>query len=107
VDGDGKLTGLITFGDILHALEQDPAGSMSVAEAGSKGLVVTYPDELLYDAAGKMLRHRVGRLPVVQREDPTKLLGYLGRSGIMAARLRRLEEEHVREPGWIRRFARR
>jgi CIC family chloride channel protein len=41
----------------------------------------------------------IGRLPVVRREDPHKLVGYLGRAGVMAARLRRLEEEHVREQG--------
>ena len=45
--------------------------------------------------------HNIGRLPVVDRNDPARILGYLGRPGIMSARLRRLEEEHVREPGWI------
>ena len=73
-------------------------------DAGSQRLVVTYPDELLYEAAAKMLRNDVGRLPVVSRQDPAELVGYLGRSGIMTARLRRLEEEHVREPGWIKKF---
>ncbi len=106
VDKDGRLTGIITRGDVLRALELDPAGNMAVREAGSKTLVVTYPDELLYDAAEKMLRNNVGRLPVVLRSDEHKLVGYLGRSGIMAARLKRLQEEHVREPGWIKRFAR-
>ncbi len=48
-----------------------------------------------------MLRYNVGRLPVVDRSEPRRLVGYLGRSGVMAARLRRLEEEHVREPGWL------
>jgi hypothetical protein len=38
----------------------------------------------------------------VSREDTTKVVGYLGRSGIIAGRLRRLEEEHVREPGWLK-----
>ena len=51
-----------------------------------------------------MLQNEIGRLPVVDRSDPRKLIGYLGRHGVMAARLRRLHEEHVREPGWIRRF---
>jgi hypothetical protein len=36
---------------------------------------------------------------VVSREEPHKLLGYLGRQSVMAARLRRHEEEHVREQG--------
>ncbi len=106
VDEDGRLRGLITRGDILRALEQNPNGSMSVLDAGSKALVVTYPDELLSEAADKMLHHQVGRLPVVDRSDPGRLLGYLGRAGVMAARLRRLEEERVREPGWIRKFRR-
>ncbi|MGZ4811222.1 MAG: chloride channel protein [Terriglobales bacterium] len=105
VDADAKLKGIITRGDVLRALEQDPAGAMTVLEAGSKTLIVTYPDELLYTAAEKMLHNRVGRLLVVSRTDPTHMVGYLGRSGIMAARLKRLEEEHVREPGWIKRFA--
>jgi len=105
IDSEKKLVGIITRGDVVRALEQDPQGTVPVREAGSKGLVVTYPDELLFEAAEKMLRNGVGRLPVVSREDPHRLVGYLGRSGIMAARLKRLEEEHVREPGWIRRFA--
>jgi CBS domain-containing protein len=64
--------------------------------------MVTYPDEVLYDAAARMLRAKVGRLPVVSRDDPSRPVGYLGRSEVMAARLRRLDEESVREPGWMR-----
>ena len=105
VNGDGKVGGVITRSDILRALEKDPTGSMSVAEAGSTHLVVTYPDELVYDAAAKMLRHKVGRLPVVDRADSTRLLGYIGRPGILAARVRRMDEEHLREPGWITGYA--
>ncbi len=70
-------------------------------EAGSRKLVVTYPDEVLHEASAKMLRKSIGRLPVVDREDPSRVLGYLGRPNIMAARLRRLDDEHLREPGWI------
>jgi len=106
VDKDSHLAGIITRGDVLRALEQDPKGTMSVLEAGTKDPIVTYPDDLLFEAAEKMLRANVGRLPVVARQDPQRVVGYLGRSGIMAARIRRLDEEHVREPGWIRRFAR-
>ncbi|MGE0405907.1 MAG: hypothetical protein AB7O65_06380 [Candidatus Korobacteraceae bacterium] len=32
------------------------------------------------------------------------VVGYLGRDSMLAARLRRVEEERVREPGWIQRF---
>jgi CIC family chloride channel protein len=80
---------------------------MSVLEAGSRGVVVSHPDEVLHEASVKMLRHNIGRLPVVDRDDPKKVLGYPGRPGIMAARLRRLHDEQVREPGWMKhRFSR-
>jgi hypothetical protein len=35
----------------------------------------------------------------VSRKNSRELLGYLGRASVMAARLRRLEEEHIREQG--------
>jgi hypothetical protein len=54
-----------------------------------------------------MLRFDIGRLPVVDRADDRKIVGDLGRSGILAARLRRLHDEHVREPGWIKGSSRR
>ena len=101
MDASGKLAGVITRGDVMRALDQEPDGAMTVLDAGTKNVVVTYPDELLHNASAKMLRNDIGRLPVVDRDDPGRVVGYLGRSGIMAARLRRLEEEHVREPGWI------
>ena len=106
IDKEGKLAAVITRGDLLRALDQDSAGTMSVVEAGSTRLLVTYPDELLSEASARMLRNHVGRLPVVDREDPRTVVGYLGRPNIMAARLRRLEEEDVREPGWIGRLSR-
>ncbi len=101
VDAAGRLAGIITRGDLLRALDKDSAGAMTVLEAGSKHLVVTYPDELVSEAAAKMLRFNIGRLPVVERTDERKVVGYLGRSGIMAARLRRFQDEHVRDPGWL------
>ena len=100
LDPDAKLAGMITRGDVLRALEKD--SSLTVLDAASLNVVVTYPDETLHDAVSKMLRYNVGRLPVVDRKDDRHVVGYLGRPGIMAARLRRLDEEHVREPGWIR-----
>ena len=103
LDAAGKLVGLITRGDVLRALDEDEAGTMTVLDAGTRNVIVTYPDELLHDASAKMLRNNIGRLPVVDRKDPQRVVGYLGRPGIMAARLRRLDEEHVREPGWIQR----
>ena len=101
LDNAGKLSGIITRGDLLRALDTDPSGAVEVQEAGTGQLVVTYPDELVSVAASKMLRFAIGRLPVVDRADPRKAVGYLSRSGVMAARLRGINDEHLREPGWF------
>lgn len=104
-DEQGQLTGVITRGDILRVLDENPDPAMTVLEAGTRDVVVTYPDEVLYDAAARMLGHNIGRLPVVSRGNPRQIVGYLGRANILAARLRRIEDERVREPGWIGKFA--
>jgi CIC family chloride channel protein len=45
-----------------------------------------------------MVRHDIGRLPVVSRDNPRQVLGYLGRAAVMTARLHRLKEEHDANP---------
>jgi H+/Cl- antiporter ClcA len=104
LDANGKLCGLLTRGDVLRELDQNPSGR--VIDACSRNVVVTYPDESLHDASEKMLRYNIGRLPVVDRSDDRVVVGYLGRPGIMAARLRKMDDENVREPGWLKGFQR-
>jgi len=100
LDEQGELAGIITRGDVMRALKEN--SSMTVLDASSRNIVVTYPDETLHDAANKMLRYNIGRLAVVDHTDERRVLGYLGRREVMAARLRRHDEEHVREPGWFK-----
>jgi CBS domain-containing protein len=88
---------------VLRALEQGGNNGTTVLNAGSHDLIVSFPDEILHEAAMKMLRNNVGRLPVVSRRNPHQIVGYLGRRSLMAAHLRRLEEEHVRERLFLRR----
>jgi H+/Cl- antiporter ClcA/CBS domain-containing protein len=101
VDDGGRLVGLLTRGDLVRALESDDFEAATVLDAGTRSLVVTYPDELLEQATAKMIEHDVGRLPVVSRDDPRRLVGYLGRSGVLAAWSEAAKEEHEREPGWL------
>jgi H+/Cl- antiporter ClcA len=100
VDDEHLLKGIITRGDLVRALEQLP-DTATVLEAGTRNLILAYPDEILHEAVARMVRNDIGRLPVVERQNPRKLIGYLGRSSVMTARLRRLEEEQDREVGWL------
>jgi len=99
VDSAGRLVGIVTRSDLMRALEREPDGRTAVLEAGTRDLVLAYEDELIRDAVDRMLRHDIGRLPVVDRDDPGRLVGYLGRSGVLSARQRLLDEENVRERG--------
>jgi chloride channel protein, CIC family len=101
VDGQGALAGLVTRGDLLRALEATGEREASVLEAGTSPAIVTYPDAVLEEAVDKMVRRGVGRLPVVERDSPRRLIGYLGRTGIALAWQQLLEEEQVREAGWV------
>ncbi|MCZ7666827.1 MAG: CBS domain-containing protein [Chloroflexi bacterium] len=102
VDENGRLTSIITRGDLLRALDMVEGGAQLVSEAGASKLVVTYEDELLSDALQKLLKHDIGRLPVVKRDAPQQLVGYLSRGAILRARQMRMDEEQLREPGWIK-----
>ncbi len=99
VNEGGELAGIITRGDIVRAFAQSRDANLTVLEAGQKDLIVTYPDETLYDVIAKLLRHDIGRLPVVERGAPKKVVGYLGRAGILSAREKYHREEDVRESG--------
>jgi CBS domain-containing protein len=99
VDEQKQLVGIITRGDIVRALRQKQAAELTVAEAGSTQLVVAFPDESLHAALTKMHNRDVGRLPVVARNQPSRVVGYLGRAAVLSARLRIHEEENVRQRG--------
>lgn len=104
VDEDDHLTGIITRGDLLVALDEPAGGDLSVMQAGTPSPIVAYPDEMVHDALNKLVHNDIGRLPVVDREDPRRVVGYLSRGAVLRARRRRIDEESRREHGWLDRL---
>jgi H+/Cl- antiporter ClcA/predicted transcriptional regulator len=101
-DANGELAGIITRGDLVRAFGRDPAGKLTLVEAGCSHPEVAYPDETLSEALNRMLQHNFGRLPVVARDNPKRIVGYLGRAAVLDARLRRMQEDQERQPGWLK-----
>src|SRR5580692_919292 len=101
---DGQLVGVVTQGDLLRALEADPTGKATVLDVGARNLVVAYADESAFDALFRMLQNDIGRLPVVSRENSKEMIGYLNRSSILGAWTRQMEEEGLREHGWVKQW---
>ena len=95
IDAGQKLSGIITRGDIVRSLQRNPAGTATVLDAGQREMIVAYPEEPLHDAISRMIKHDVGRLPVLEHRDSRRIIGYLGRASILAARVRHHEEEAV------------
>ncbi len=68
--------------------------------------VVTYPDELLEKVMSKLLEHELEGLSVASRDDPTRVVGYVERSAILAAWVQLTRDEHTIEEGWLGRLRR-
>jgi H+/Cl- antiporter ClcA/CBS domain-containing protein len=101
VNEAGLLEAIVTRGDIVRALQQDPSGQMTAREAGTSPPIVAYPDELVYDAVKRMSENHIGRLPVVKRGKPAgQPIGYFGRSCVLSSLLDRIREEQEREQAW-------
>jgi len=88
VDDKGALVGVLTRRDLL-------AGTDGVVATLDKSLrrppVVVYDDCSLREAADHMVRHDVGRLPVIGRGSG-KLVGIITRSDLLKAHRRRIRE---------------
>lgn len=78
VDQEGKLCGMLATQDLERP-------GRTVGEACTRKVEVAYPDETLHEALERMSRLDVGRLPVVRRDDPRRLVGLLRRSDVVRA----------------------
>ncbi len=101
LDSSRQLLGVVTMQDLERATAQDSAEPLKVADIAQKEVVVTYPDDPLSKALREMSRRDFGRIPVVDPQTPTKLIGLLRRQDIIRAYrhaiLRKLEQQHQRE----------
>jgi CIC family chloride channel protein len=73
---DGKLMGIISKRDVMESIS-DKQPNIPVIKIMSSKLVLTYPDESLFDAMNKMLIGDISQLPVVERNKPEQLVGVL------------------------------
>jgi len=63
VDDDGRLSGILTRGDLLRCLDKDSGGELAIRECATHHVIVTYEDELLSEALDK----KIGRASCRER----------------------------------------
>jgi CIC family chloride channel protein len=83
LDDQGLLFGIVTLSDLGRATKRDLPVSTTVAEIATCKLIVVYADQSLNTAMRKFALHDVGRIPVIDRENPRKLLGLVRRNDIV------------------------
>jgi CIC family chloride channel protein len=86
VDDAGGLVGVVSIQDLERALVAGAVEGQRVADiATTEGLLVAYPDEPMWRALRRLGTRDIGRLPVVEREGSTRLVGVVRRSDIVRA----------------------
>ncbi len=94
VDDDDRLVGVVTRRDVF---DRNTAAT-TVREVVKRPAVVVFDDSSLREAADHMASENVGRLPVVTRDDPSRVIGIITRSDIIAVHARRLAAEQLQKP---------
>ncbi len=91
----GHLVGVLTRRDLM-----DPglSGARELREILFRPPKFVYDDCTARQAASHMVNHNIGRLPVVLRSQPTRLVGIVTRSDILSAYRRQIEENETHRP---------
>ncbi|VVB94623.1 Inosine-5'-monophosphate dehydrogenase [uncultured archaeon] len=84
---DEKLVGIITFED-AEKVPPDKRDKTQVKDAMTRELIVAEPEDSLEEALMELLDKKIGRLLVVDSNDPTKLVGILTKLDIIRAHAR-------------------
>lgn len=79
---DTKLVGIITFED-AEKVPSDKRETTEVKDVMTRKLIVAEPEDSLEDALMELLDKKIGRLLVVDSNDPTKLVGILTKLDII------------------------
>jgi chloride channel protein, CIC family len=98
VDERGLLVGVLTRRDLIGSAEDE---SVPLTAMVRRAPVVVFTDNSLRDAADQMVRGAVGRLPVVERSAPRRVVGMLSRSDLLSAHAGRLDAG-MRKPGQVK-----
>jgi CIC family chloride channel protein len=86
VDRSGRLKGIVSLTDLRSATESAPEGkTLRVKDVANRNLVVAFPDESVRLVLRRMAPRDLSRLPVVARNDPSKLLGIVRRNDVIRA----------------------
>ncbi|MEE8423208.1 MAG: chloride channel protein [Thermodesulfobacteriota bacterium] len=98
VDAKGKLTGIISLQDFREVIfEENLEDLIVVKELATAEVITVTPDQNLSDALTKIGFRNIEQLPVVDEEDPRKIVGMLSRRDIITAYNKALLEKKLKQ----------
>ncbi len=98
VDDNGRLVGIVTLSDMMKTVRR--RGSLErlrVIDIATKNPIVVYPDDPAWKALKLMGIHDIGRVPVVSKDDPSRLVGIVRRQDIVRAYRKAIQREQESE----------
>ncbi|MBI3129565.1 MAG: chloride channel protein [Candidatus Tectomicrobia bacterium] len=85
LDEKGKLAGMVSQYDFNQARAKQSLDVPLAAVATRNYILHAHPDQSLDSVMAKLGSRRISRLPVVSREDPTRLLGIITAEDVISA----------------------
>lgn len=86
VDGNGDLVGVVSLRDLERAVAAGSLRGKQVVDiATTKGLLLAYPDEPMWQALRRLGTRDLSRLPVVEARGSRRLVGVIRRRDIVRA----------------------
>ena len=82
---EGELLGMLTERDVETAVLSGDVAEKRAGDLMTRNLITCTPDQSLRQALSLLTRKDIGRIPVVDKEKPKKLLGLLRRKEIFWA----------------------
>jgi CBS domain-containing protein len=82
IDDKNELVGWVTFEE-ASKVYKSKRDETFVTEIVRRDVVVAHPDETALDAFKRMSEHEIGRVIVLDRDDPTKIVGIVTKADLM------------------------
>lgn len=95
VDGAGRLVGIISLDDIRRVLLEEAAYELIIARDLARPLAHPLtPQDSLEEALQRLTTLDLEEIPVVSREDPSRVVGMLSRRDLLLAYGQEVERRH-------------
>ena len=96
LDASGAITGVVTHRELLAAVGREPA-SRTIGELARPPKTLISADQTLREVANAFATGGTTRAPVIDPDDPGRLLGLISLAQLLPARRADHHEEHHRE----------